>query len=195
MQKNKPRFQFETDRLKDGPITYEITRDPTEFDLLEDPEYRFLDPITGTLKLTAAGDTVVMQGEVRTVATAPCARCLESIRLPLAARVTLAFINDERLIDRESDYSLEEENSFYFDGEMIYPMEPLRELLLLELPVVPSCQLDPGDLCPVTGRKMGGLVFGAEGSAPDLPAPQNGDDEEGNSLREQVEKLRRKLEG
>lgn len=195
MQKNKPRFQFETDRLKDGPVTYEISRDPAEFDLLEDPEYKFLDPITGTLKLTLAGDTVVMQGEVRTVATAPCARCLESIRLPLTAGVTLAYMNDERLLDRESEYAISEENTFYFDGEMVYPMEQLRELLLLELPVVPSCQLDPGDICPVTGRKMGGLVFGDDSPGAEPPASGGEDGEPGNTMREQMERLRRKLEG
>lgn len=190
MKNKKNRFQFETDRLKDGPVTYEISREPGEFDLLDDPEYRFVDPITGSLKLTLAGDTVVMQGEIRTVATAPCARCLDDIRLPLSAAVTLAFINDERLLDRESEYALEEENSFYFDGEIIYPMEALRELLLLELPVVPACQLDEGDVCPFSGKKMGGVVFGE----PD-ERPRTVNEEAGNSLREQMEQLRRKLEG
>lgn len=188
MAAKPPRFRFETERLKTGPMSYEISQAPGVFDLLEDPEYRFEDPITGTLKLTLVGDTVVMQGAIATVATACCGRCLETIRIPLRAEVVLAFIHDERLLDREAHPELDEENTHYFDGECVYPMEQLRELLLLELPLIPACELDPGDLCPVSGKQMGTRVFG--------PAEEKtGREEAGNTLHDQVEELRRKLQG
>lgn len=189
MGSQQSRFRFETERLKDGPMAHEFSHAPALFDLLDDPEYLFEDPVTGSLKLTLVGDTVILQGIISTVASAPCGRCLERIRIPLKAQVTLAFINDPRLLDRESHPELDEENTYYFDGEFVHPMEPMRELLLLELPPIPACVLDPGDICPIHGGKMGARVFGPpEDTAGEKKPP-------GNTLQEQMERLRRQLEG
>lgn len=181
-------LKIETERLKHGPTEHVLAEDPAVFDLLNDPEYHFGEPVRGTIKARMVGsDTVLLTGNVQTVAEVPCARCLETLRLPLRAAVNLAFMTDDRLLDPVAYPELADEAAFWFDGEAVYPAEALRELLLLELPTVASCELEEGDICPIRGVKVGPMVFGPTGEE-DLPAA-GGE----NSLKDQIERLRGKL--
>jgi uncharacterized protein len=180
-------MKFVTERLKDGPVTYPINETPATFDLLEDPEYRFEEPVTGQIRLTLVGDTVVLQGHVATRARTACARCLNDIGVFLRAELTLAFMHDPALLDPARDPEQFDENTYYFDGEAIYPMEAMREVLLLELPMVAACELEPGDICPITGEKAGSRFFGPTEEKPVVEGKP------GDSLADQMRRLRRQL--
>lgn len=190
------RFRFETERLRSGSMTYEVDEPAATFNLEEDPEYRFLEPVTGELKLSMVGDTVLMMGKVKTVATAACARCLEDLRVPLNANITLTFMEDPRLLEPEKYPELVDDDIHWYDGEAIYPADQIRELLLLELPSVPACELEPDDTCPVRGVKVGPLTFGPSEAetlddAPAEDAPET--EEEQKTWKSQMRRLRRDL--
>jgi uncharacterized metal-binding protein YceD (DUF177 family) len=189
MKPTLKKLRFEVLRLKTGAQTYEQEDSPAIYDLQNDPEYTFDEPVRIALTLRLIGSTVIMTGTVSTVATAPCARCLESIRIPLNAKVSLAFMTDERLLDRERYPELIDDGSLWYDGEAIYPAEELRELLLLELPQIPACELEPGDICPVRNVKITPRVFGpAEEFEEEKAAAEEG------SLSAQLRKLRKDIE-
>ena len=184
-------LKIETERLRHGPTEHVLAEDPAIFDLLDDPEYTFSEPVRGTLKASIVGtDTVLLRGTVQTIAEVPCARCLERLRVPLRAAIHLAFMTDDRLLDPDAYPELADDSTLWFDGEAIYPAEALRELLLLELPPVAACELEEGDVCPIRGVKVGPLVFGPTGDeetpAAEPPGP--------GSLRDQIERLRGKLD-
>lgn len=154
------KFRFETERLKTGPITYDVAEPPALFDLTDDPEYVFDEPVTGTLTLRLAGTTVLMSGFLRTVAKSPCARCLEPLRVSLRAEVQLTYMDDPRLLDAKTYPELVDDDAHWYDGEMVYPAEQLRELLLLELPPIAACELEKGDVCPIRNVKVVTPTFG-----------------------------------
>ncbi len=188
-------FKIEAERLRHGPMEYVLAEDPKVFDLQNDPEYRFDDLVRGTIKAQMVGsDTVLLTGDIQTVAAAPCARCLESLRLTLRADVNVAFMTDERLLDPVAYPELHEDPVYWFDGEMVYPAEALRELLLLELPTVPACELEPGDICPIRNAKVGPMTFGPASPAGKLSTGEE-DMEDDQSLKGQLRRLRGQLDG
>lgn len=183
--KPSSRLKFDTERLRTGPIHAEVNEPPEVLELVDDPEYTFEEPVTGALMIRLVGSsTVLVSGTVRTIAKSPCARCLEPIRVPLTAKVELTFMTDERLRDPDRYPELANDTTYWYDGESIYPADALRELLLLELPNIAACELEPNDFCPIQNRSIGPRVFG--------PEIVEEDEEDDNSLRAQLEKLRKK---
>ncbi len=185
-------FRFEVLRLRGGSQTFDLSEPPATFDLLDDPEYLFEEPVRLQVTLRLIGTTVLMNGEISTLARAACARCLEKIGIPLRARVDLVWMNDERLLDLDRYPELYDDHTHYYDGEIVYPAEQLRELLLLELPTVPACELEPGDICPVRNVKVEPQVFGPEEEFEEEKMEL--EEEEGDSLAAQLKKLRRDME-
>jgi uncharacterized metal-binding protein YceD (DUF177 family) len=177
-------FKFETERLRKGPETHQIECEAALVGLTDDPEFKFLEPVHAELTLRMVGTTTVLvQGTVHTIASAPCSRCLEDLRVPLRAKVSLAYMTDDRLRDPLAKEENFDDNTHWYDGESINPAEEMRELLLLELPAIAACELESEDRCPITGKTMGRRTFGP---VDDAPA------ERPNSLAEQLRKLREK---
>lgn len=192
MSSKNARLKFETERLKDGPILYELDVLPEILELVDDPEYTFNEPVTGRLTVQLAGTTVLITGSVKTFATAPCARCLHELRVPLQADVTIVFMQDERLLDTVRYPELVDDNTHWYDGMVVHPGPQLRELLLLQLPTVSACELEPGDICPIRHVKLEPMVFGpADADEPEEPAPQP---VEGESFAEKMKRLRREIQ-
>lgn len=186
---HKPqRLRYDTERLKDGPITHELDVHPEVLDLLNDPEYTFDEAVTGRLTATLVGTTVLLTGTVKTTAKAPCARCLTDLRVPLKAQVTLVYMQDERLLDPVRYPELYEDNTFWYDGEAVYPAEQLREMLLLQLPTVTACELEADDICPVRNVRIEPMVFGPQRQEAASDEPPND-----NSLAGQLARLRKEM--
>lgn len=170
-------IKIEAERLRDGPQTIQLKQTPAEFDLVDDPEFRFEDPVTGTLVASYVAGSVLLKGTIRTVALAPCVRCLEPLRVSLVAEVTFIYMADPRLQDPAKHPDLADDNSFYFDGDILDPTEQLREALLLELPGHPACELEEDRTCPIRGVKVPKIVIGpveGEGEVESEGKPQAG---------------------
>lgn len=82
------------------------------------------------------GQTCLIRGSLSTSFSAPCARCLEG--LPWTIQ-----------IDKFS-------HSFKAEKEDVIDLtQPIREDILLSLPLAPRCELDPKQRCPKTGMYYG----------------------------------------
>lgn len=89
-----------------------------------------------------AEKTVTVRGELRAEATMACARCLQSVRVPLCARI------DERF-SRERDPN--DPDVYVFEGSALDLDACAREALLLQLPMRVLCSEECKGLCPVCG--------------------------------------------
>ena len=91
-------FRIEAEQLRSAPVTLKFSEPPALFGLEDEELFRYLDPVEGQVVATHAGTAVVLLGEIRTVVTASCARCLEEIRVPFSAQVGLSYRHDPRLL-------------------------------------------------------------------------------------------------
>ena len=126
---------------------------------LENPSSRVDpdDPLTIDLRLESLTAAIVASGRVRGRWRAVCSRCLT----PLAAEFELPLreVFEEDPIEEET-YPLRQEE---IDLE-----QPLRDLIVPELPIVPLCADDCLGLCPTCGadRNEAPCVCGSEGRDP-----------------------------
>ena len=147
-------MRIDVKKLIDGPIDLEVDCAPADLEL-EDEEYRFAGPVSGSVNFSLVGNEVLARGEVRVCVEAECSRCLQAVSLPLCARICTTYEHNEELRSSTPQYTdSDEEPAVYFDGETISPQPELREAIMLELPLIPICGETCRGLCPVCGANL-----------------------------------------
>lgn len=147
-------MRIDARKLLEQPADLEVHCAASELQLA-DEDYRFLDPVEGTLRFSVAGNEVLARGRVRVMAETECVRCLRKFTLAIAPDVTLTYEHNPELLDPKREFTeTDEEPAVYFDGETIHPEPELREAILLELPQQPVCSESCRGLCPVCGEDL-----------------------------------------
>jgi len=94
-----------------------------------------------------------LHGRLRTAVEVTCARCLESLRLPVDKEFDL-YYRPVQTIAREEEVELDEaelEVGFY-QGNGLLLEDALQEQVLLELPMKSLCRPDCRGICPQCGQ-------------------------------------------
>jgi uncharacterized protein len=113
------------------------------------------------IRASRSGRDVVIHGTLRAELQAPCARCLEPVRISVDHPVTLLMVpsadvdrrggksgkgdrdgRDGR--DEETELSTEEADTLPFEGDTVILDDFVRGELMLETPMIPLCRED----CP-----------------------------------------------
>ncbi len=141
-------------KLREGPIDLEIDCRPEVLDLV-DREYRFRHRVTGLVHFSLVEQRVRAKGFVETTAEAECVRCLRVVEVPLRGTLDIFYENNPALLTPEAQLGAgEDENLYWFNGEIVYPEEQFREALMIELPMLPLCSPDCKGLCAHCGADL-----------------------------------------
>jgi uncharacterized protein len=109
--------------------------------------------ITGTLSKT--GDGIDFRGDIETVATTACSRCLEPYSLPMALHFRLLYTLESDTNARGERRIAEESITHArYDGARINLGELLEEQVYLGLPLKPLCRADCRGLCSRCGTNL-----------------------------------------
>ncbi len=101
------------------------------------------------------GDGYAFSGDIDTVATLGCSRCLEPYQLPLHLHFDLLYTpRPEQASGGESRVDEEEFTAVHFDGGRIDLDALLAEQIYLGLPLKPLCREDCHGLCPRCGTNL-----------------------------------------
>ena len=87
---------------------------------------------------------------VISVATGECVRCLDPIARPIKASIQELFF-----YSIPADLDEDEELPFLIVEEKIDLLPPIRDAVILDLPLAPHCTEDCLGLCPDCGEKIG----------------------------------------
>jgi uncharacterized protein len=141
-------------KLREGPIDLEIDCRPEALDLV-DREYRFRHRVFGLVHFSLVEQRVRARGFLETTAEAECVRCLKVVEVPIRGVVDIFYEHNEALQTPEALLGAgEDENLYWFDGEVVHPEEQLREALMIELPMLPLCSPDCKGLCAQCGADL-----------------------------------------
>jgi len=185
-----PELRIEVERARHETVRVQFELPPGSFDLCDDPEFRFTDPVKGHVEAKMiAGESIHMRGMISTVARAPCVRCLEDLPVTIEAPIDLMFLPEPPASEKRRFARLEEDEKVYYAGDYLRPGEQLREELLLNLPFLPYCELQEGDICPVSGEKV--ELTKTVGATPEKALEAKA--ETGNTLGAQLARVRRQL--
>jgi DUF177 domain-containing protein len=111
-------------------------------------------PINLELRLESASEGVFVSGTAHAELVGECSRCLEPIADEITVRLGELFAYPDTATVATTD---EDEVSRVVD-DLIDTEQMVRDVVVLELPLVPLCQEDCRGLCPECGERWADLA-------------------------------------
>lgn len=99
--------------------------------------------------LEEAGQAYLLRGTLRGGLLVPCARCLEPASVAVDAPVTVTFV--EGAVAADGDAETQDDVVPFAHGTIDLD-HPLRDEILLAVPMSPVCRPDCAGICPTCGR-------------------------------------------
>lgn len=189
----KTKLKIDIESLRKGPIELDFEATPEDFDLTGDPEFTFTNNLTGHFTAKhVGGENVALMGRLSTHAQAPCVRCLHALDYPIDIKIEALFMPMPERLDKETD-PLEAEKIYYESG-VIYPMEKIREEIMLQLPFLPSCQLQKDNICPIRNVKVEPATFASSEEPAQPTTHEESEHAPVNSWKDQLAQVRKKMQ-
>lgn len=112
------------------------------------------------MRLESVTEGVLVSAQVSTIAEGECIRCLDPMEMPIARNFQelyryapeKAHTKAQRKAAEAQD-DLDEDEDLVMDGELINLEGPVRDAIVLALPINPICDEDCPGLCPRCGVK------------------------------------------
>ncbi len=99
-------------------------------------------------------ENVFIEGSVTASAEAPCCRCLEAARFPLAASFKYTFSPAPDEPQDEMELNTEDLELAYYEEDMIDLDRLIYEQIMLQIPIKPLCAEACKGLCPQCGTNL-----------------------------------------
>ena len=142
--------------------TYEVAEESVQADDLE------VRNLHGRVLLTKLQENILLQGHLDGEALLECGRCLESYVQPLHMELELEFQPSVAVLTGEPLPPPEDDSIYLIDGHHMLDLEePVREQVLLNLPMRPLCKPDCAGLCVVCGKNLNEGPCGGHGEQVD----------------------------
>ena len=97
-------------------------------------------------RLEPAGEGYLLRGTLHGTLTASCARCLETAPIAIDSPLAINFVEDA-----ESDEDELGDDVLPFEHGAIDIAPPIRDEILLAMPMSPICREDCAGICPTCG--------------------------------------------
>lgn len=157
--------------LTDEPLVLDLDLDPEALEL-EDDLFTFKGRVKGQLEFKLIGHDVEGRGALDVEAEADCGRCLARVPIHVHVPIDEMWLLRTEAADDAAD-RLDSETSLaeYYDGDEIILDEPLRELILADLPFHVLCKEDCKGLCPGCGVDRNTETCRCKPQEAETPAP------------------------
>jgi len=118
-------------------------------------DFEFESPLQGEARIFRTGQSVVVQGTLRTVLRLQCVRCLREFSSPISSTFDLTLF-PMKSDGSEEEIELKEDDmeSGFFEGGEIRLSELACEQIFLDMPAQPLCEEGCRGLCPVCGKDL-----------------------------------------
>lgn len=148
--------------IKEGGLSLEFEEGYECFtslkEMAEAGQCRFTVPIKARLKAQMVAQIVELDGEVETVATLSCDRCVKEFEVPVKAKFSVAFCSElPELSDDDEDGAeirAEDMGLTLYHGDEIELDEVIAEQVVLAVPVHPLCEKQCKGLCSSCGANL-----------------------------------------
>jgi uncharacterized protein len=100
-------------------------------------------------RLEPAGEGYLLRATLRGELMAPCSRCLELAPVPVESPMAVTFVEGAEEEDEETDET--QDDVIAFEHGMVDLATPIRDEILLAVPMSPICRPDCVGFCPTCG--------------------------------------------
>jgi len=106
------------------------------------------------LQLFRQGDEVLVRGRLHGEVHLPCAACLQPAKVEVEAPVELLYAPPGETPELEEDDPLAEIDILHHDNAVVNVREPLRDLVIVSMPMAARCTESCKGLCPECGQNL-----------------------------------------
>ncbi len=120
------------------------------------------------VRLSKSGNDVVVYGTLNAELVAPCARCLEPVKIAVHQTLSALMVPASQVKSPDKDdyeFKQDEAETHPYDGDTVVLDDLVRDELVLETPMIPLCRED----CP-------GISSAPAGSSPSAKATASNDE-------------------
>jgi uncharacterized protein len=106
------------------------------------------------VRVSKSGNDVVVHGHLTAELTAPCARCLDPVKIVVDQPISALLVpkSAARAETPEYEFAAEEAEMLTYEGETVALDDMVRDELVLETPMIPLCREDCPGMSPPPGR-------------------------------------------
>lgn len=118
------------------------------------------------MRLESVTQGILVSAQISAVADGTCMRCLEPVEVEVNRRVQELYryapekVHTKAQRRNATDDDLDEDEDLMLEGDEIDLEGPIRDAIVLDLPINPLCSLDCQGLCPGCGVKWSQLEVG-----------------------------------
>jgi uncharacterized protein len=167
------RWNVGVDQIPEDGLDLHLSELSSFFDFnQEDVSWR--EPIEWSGTIQRFGADIYCRGASRAEIALPCSRCLKDVALALEVGATFSFIPARSAGgegNEEVEAASEEPDMYLYDGGEVALREPVRDSLIMAVPLQPFCREDCQGLCSRCGAD---LNDGPCGCAPEAVDPRWG---------------------
>ncbi len=143
------------DQIPDEGLVLDKEEAPSIFEFLE-KGFVVVDKIRVKCEVSKTSDGVYVKGEVSTVLELTCDRCTEVFPWKVCSKLNVSFVPKppEQTVAHEVELSSEDLDAYYFEGNEIDLRGPVRDLVVVSIPMKSLCHEECKGLCPECGKKL-----------------------------------------
>jgi len=142
----KEKILINVNQLLDGDKRICMKLDPG-------PQYPIKGDVELDVTLSRSNDSVSVKGSVTFTHRLQCSRCLKDMVRERTEKIDVHYTRPSR-IDAELDLAEEDMNKLFYQGELIDLEQPIRDAILLSVPMKPLCKPDCQGLCTRCGKNL-----------------------------------------
>jgi len=137
--------------VRGGSLPFDFTVEGEALQTEDAEQMNFAAPLVLHGKVTNNGQSLSVEGVLKTVLQLKCGCCLEPFLLALEEEFCEKFVEGEA---ETGDMAHNENEPSYFQGDIISFEELAHDLLVLALPMRPICREDCRGLCVKCGKNL-----------------------------------------
>lgn len=145
---------FEKQDIPEEGLDVELCEDPFCF-IFENCDFNLNDSVKVKGRLTLAGELVYFRGKIAASIILTCARCLKDFNSSIKTAMQVDFLPTEnKPKEEETELETSDLDIYYYDNAKINLFEPVRDQLVISIPIKPLCNVNCGGLCPRCGQNL-----------------------------------------
>ena len=144
---------FEIDEIPEEGLGFDLCANKEQFKI-DQPDCSLAENVKIKGRLTRIDKEVFFAGELETLVQVTCTRCLKSFSLPVKNKIQVHFVPQVKDHLPGSEVELKEtdiEKEVYHE-DRINLIGPVRDQVLLDLPLIRLCHKGCKGICPVCGN-------------------------------------------
>ena len=145
---------FEKQDIPEEGFDIDLCEDSSCF-VFENCDFMLNDYVKIKGHLTLSGDLIYLRGKIAASIVLTCGRCLKEYNFSIQTALQVDFLPGENK-PKEEEIELEPSDLdiYYYDNIKINLFDPVRDQLLISIPIKPLCNINCAGLCSCCGQNL-----------------------------------------